>query len=197
MSLPSCDPRQGFTGHVTTTIPVGTGLSSSAALEVAVALALGAQGPHPQLAETLRRAEHRASGVPCGIMDQLSSLAGVEGHALLIDCTALTVTPVALPGDVAVVVVDSGERRQLATSGYAARRAEVMEAEALIGPLPDRDKSGRCVDREPRPAKTRPPCRQRERTCPRDRQPRSRRTTSRLPARSCSPATPASATTTR
>ncbi len=129
-------PPVGFTGRVSTSIPIGTGLSSSAALEVAVALALGTDLPPAALAQSLRQAEFRASGVPCGIMDQLASLTGVEGHAVLIDCTALTITPVPLPPDVDIVVVDSGERRALATSGYAARRAEVAAADALLGSLP-------------------------------------------------------------
>ena len=63
----------------TTTLPVGAGLSSSAALEVAVALALGFDGPALELARLCQRAEQRASGVPCGIMDQLASAAGVDG----------------------------------------------------------------------------------------------------------------------
>ena len=71
---PSCGPSRGIHGHVTTDIPIGAGLSSSAALEVAVALALGVTDAHrsswPQLC---RRAENRASGVPSGIMDQLAS----------------------------------------------------------------------------------------------------------------------------
>src|SRR5699024_10208182 len=86
-------PGRGFEGHVTTTLPVGAGLSSSAALEVAVAMALGFEGSPLALARLAQSAEHRASGVPCGIMDQLASAAGVAGHALLIDCHDLTVTP--------------------------------------------------------------------------------------------------------
>jgi galactokinase len=128
-------PEVGFTGEVTTTLPVGAGLSSSAALEVAVALALGFDGPPLALAETTQRAEQRASGVPCGIMDQLASAAGVAGHALLIDCHALTVTPVALPDGIEVRVVHSGEARSLAGSAYAERRAAVELAEADLGPL--------------------------------------------------------------
>jgi galactokinase len=69
-------------------------------------------------------------------MDQFASLLGVEGHAILIDCTTLEVTPVALPDDVAVVVVDSGQRRSLATVGYADRRAEVARAAEILGHLP-------------------------------------------------------------
>jgi galactokinase len=130
-------PATGFIGEVGTTIPIGTGLSSSAALEVAVALALaGEPGDRSALALACQRAEVRASGVPCGIMDQFASLLGVEGHAILIDCTTLEVTPVPVPDDVAIVVIDSGQRRQLATSGYADRRAEVARAEDLLGSLP-------------------------------------------------------------
>ena len=130
-------PPTGFIGQVSTTLPIGTGLSSSAALEVAVALSLVGDDrvDRRQLALACQRAEHRASGVPCGIMDQLSSLLGVDGHALLIDCTTLDVTPVRLPNDVAVVVVDSGERRSLSTVGYADRRAEVTRAGEILGPL--------------------------------------------------------------
>ncbi|HEX4819139.1 MAG TPA: galactokinase [Acidimicrobiales bacterium] len=130
-------PTTGFIGQVSTTLPIGTGLSSSAALEVAVALALVGDDrvDREQLALACQRAEHRASGVPCGIMDQLSSLMGVDGHALLINCTTLEVTPVSMPDDIAIVVVDSGERRSLSTVGYADRRAEVMRAAEQLGPL--------------------------------------------------------------
>lgn len=128
-------PEQGFVGEVRTTLPVGAGLSSSAALEVAVALALGADGPPLEVARLAQRAEHRASGVPCGIMDQLTSVAGVAGHALLVDCTELTVAPVPVPDDVEVVVVHSGQERTLAGSAYAERRARCEAAEAVVGPL--------------------------------------------------------------
>jgi galactokinase len=128
-------PPRGFTGQVTTTLPVGAGLSSSAALEVAVALALGFEGSALELALACQRAEQLASGVPCGVMDQLASAAGVAGHALLIDCTALTVAPVPIPEDLEVVVVPSGEVRQLAGSAYADRRAQCEAAIAVVGPL--------------------------------------------------------------
>jgi galactokinase len=128
-------PGTGFTGRVTSTLPVGAGLSSSAALEVAVALACGFEGTPLELALACQRAEHLASGVPCGVMDQLTSAAGVAGCALLIDCGALTVEPVPVPDDLWVVVVDSGERRALAGSAYAERRASCEAAAAVVGPL--------------------------------------------------------------
>ena len=125
----------GFVGTVDTTLPVGAGLSSSAALELAAALALGFSGEALALAQLGQRAEQRASGVPCGIMDQLASAAGVAGHALRIDCTTLSVTPVRLPEGVEVVVVDSGQRRELATSAYADRAAACQAAQGALGPL--------------------------------------------------------------
>jgi galactokinase len=131
-------PVHGWTGTVTSTVPVGAGLSSSAALEVACALALGADpGDALALARLCQRAEHRAVGVPSGIMDQLASVAGVAGAALLIDCHALSVTPAPLPpaDEVEVVVVHSGQARTLAGSAYAERVAQCAAAEAEIGPL--------------------------------------------------------------
>lgn len=128
-------PSVGGTGHVSSEVPADAGLSSSAALEVAVALALGFEGDRLDLARLCQAAEHAASGVPCGIMDQLASAAGVEGHALLIDCTTLDVTPVPVPVGAAVYVVDSGQRRALSSSAYAQRRAECEAAAAIVGPL--------------------------------------------------------------
>jgi galactokinase len=127
-------PRVGITGTVSTDIPIGAGLSSSAALELAVALALGFDGDALDLAQLCRRAEMRASGVPCGIMDQLVIAAGIAGHALLIDCGDLIVEPVRIPDDVQVVVLFVAHRT-LAGSAYADRVAECAEAEAVVGPL--------------------------------------------------------------
>jgi len=129
-------PDEGLVGTVTTTLPVGAGLSSSAALEVALVLALRPELDDPlAVAGLAQRAEHRASGVPCGIMDQLASAAGRAGHALLVDCGALTVEPVPLPEGLDVVVVHSGETRRLEGSAYAERAAQCQAAEAVIGPL--------------------------------------------------------------
>ena len=127
-------PTRGIRGHVTTTIPIGGGMSSSHALEVAVALALGFEGTVVELAQLTQRAENRASGVPTGIMDQFSIAGGVAGHALLMDCGALTITPVPMPDDVEVVVQFIAHRT-LVGSAYADRVAECAAAEELIGPL--------------------------------------------------------------
>ena len=127
-------PYGGLHGTVVTDIPIGAGLSSSAALEVAVALALGFEGDALSLAQLCRRAEIRASGVPCGIMDQLVIAAGRAGHALLIDCGDVTIEPVPIPDDVEVVVQFIAHR-VLINSAYAKRVAECETAEAEIGPL--------------------------------------------------------------
>ena len=131
-------PDDGLSGTVDSTLPIGRGLSSSAALEVAVALALGASVADPlALAQLCRRAEHRAVGVPSGIMDQLTILCAVPDAALRLDCRSLSVTPVALPSGVEVVVADSGQARSLAGSAYASRVAECGRVEAELGPLRD------------------------------------------------------------
>jgi galactokinase len=130
-------PTVGFQGSVRSSVPKGSGLSSSAALEVAVALALGAGEDRSalELAQLCQRAEHVSSGVPSGIMDQLASAAGVAGHALLIDCHTLEIRPTPVPDGLDVVVVHSGQPRTLSGSAYAERVAECARAEADIGPL--------------------------------------------------------------
>ncbi|HEX6417717.1 MAG TPA: galactokinase family protein [Acidimicrobiales bacterium] len=131
-------PSDGLVGMVHSTLPPGSGLASSAALEVAVATALGADRVNPvAAAQACQRAEQRAVGVPCGIMDQLVALAAVEDMVLRIDCDTLAIEHVPFPEDAEVVVVHSGEHRELTGSAYAQRRAECEAAERLIGPLRD------------------------------------------------------------
>jgi len=119
----------GIRGSVEADLPQGAGLGSSGAFEVAVALALSAAAgvePEPlELARACQRAEHRAIGVPSGILDQAASLLGRRGHALLLDCGTLEHRWLPWPDDVAIVVLDSGERRSLAGSGYGDRRREL------------------------------------------------------------------------
>jgi galactokinase len=129
-------PVRNIRGHVTTTIPVGAGLSSSAALEIASALAFGFDGTPADLAQLTRRAEHRATGVPTGIMDQLCIASAREGHATLIDCRSLGVTHVTVPTDVKFVVRFVAHRT-LQGSEYADRVAQCTEIEHRIGPLRD------------------------------------------------------------
>ncbi|MEO5843147.1 MAG: galactokinase family protein [Acidimicrobiales bacterium] len=132
-------PRQGFVGEITTTLPLGAGLSSSASLEVAVALAIADERDPLRLARLCQSAEHRGAGVPCGIMDQLIVAAAIDGHALLIDCHSLERRAVKIPDEVAIYAVHCGEPRRLMTSAYAERRADCAAAEAIIGPLREAD----------------------------------------------------------
>jgi galactokinase len=123
----------GFAGTISSTVPRGAGLSSSAALGVAIAGALCTAydlRPDPlELAEACRRAEERSTGVPCGIMDQAASVLGRAGHALLLDCGSLVYEHVPLPDDLVLVVLDSKVRRRLDDGRYAQRRAEVEAGE--------------------------------------------------------------------
>lgn len=124
----------GFDGEISCTIPIGAGLSSSAALEVATALALGDTSSAVERAKLCQRAEFRAVGVPCGIMDQLTVASGIRDHALLIDCHELTILPVQLPNDAKIVVQFIAERK-LASSSYGERVVQCAAAEKIIGPL--------------------------------------------------------------
>lgn len=141
MSERHMTPR-GFTGVITTDLPIGGGLSSSAALEVAAALAFGIDAGIDKgkvtdiatIAAVCRRAEHLATNMPCGIMDQLTSLAGIKDHALLIDCHSLDVTPIRIPESLAVWVVEVSSRT-LDGSEYPTRVAQCAAAEREIGPL--------------------------------------------------------------
>ena len=122
-------PPVGLRGELTSDLPAGAGLSSSAALEVAVALALCDVADwrvEPlELAEACRRAEFRAVGAPVGILDQAASLLGRRGHAVLLDCGTLEHRLVRVPEEAALVVADSGVEHSHETSGYAQRRAEL------------------------------------------------------------------------
>jgi galactokinase len=130
-------PPVGFVGSVSADLPIGSGLSSSAALEVAVALALtrtaGFELEPLALARAAQAAEHRAVGVPCGLMDQAASILGRRDHAVLLDTATLEHRLVALPRSLAIVVIDSGTPRLLSDSRYAERRGELERAIAAIG----------------------------------------------------------------
>ena len=125
-----------ISGHIHTTIPIGAGLSSSAALEISVALALGVELSATELALLTQRAEHMATGVPTGIMDQLCIASARHGHGTLIDCRTLEVTHVPIPTDIKIVVRFIAHRT-LVGSAYSDRVAECATAESLIGPLRD------------------------------------------------------------
>ena len=126
------------------TVPQGAGLSSSASLGVALAKALAVIGGHDGLTTTdlaliAQSAENDFVGVACGIMDQLASARSVAGHALLIDCRSLATTPIALPPDVAVVIVHSGIERGLVGSAYNERRQQCEAAARHYGVAALRD----------------------------------------------------------
>jgi galactokinase len=127
----------GADGYMTTDVPLGAGLSSSAALELALGLAFSALGGGTltprDLALAGRAAENDFVGVRSGAMDQLASALGREGHALFIDCRSLEVTPVRLPlDDVRFVICDTGVRHAHSSSGYNERRDECQRALALL-----------------------------------------------------------------
>ncbi len=130
-------PDVGMEAVVASDVPIGAGLSSSAAFEVACAVALAGVAEWSwdpaRLAEACRRAEERATGVPCGIMDQLIAVCGREGCALLIDCRSLETRAVPLPEGLSVLAVHSGQERTLAGSAYAERRQACEALAAKLG----------------------------------------------------------------
>jgi galactokinase len=122
----------GVTGSISSDLPQGAGLSSSAALEVVVATALceaaGFALEPLDLAALCRAAEHRAVGVPSGIMDQAASILGRAGYGVLLDCGTLEHRLVALPEGHVLLILDSGVRRRLESSGYGRRTQELRAA---------------------------------------------------------------------
>jgi galactokinase len=128
----------GFEADISGDLPVGGGLSSSAALEVAMATVIetlcGRQLPPFDRALLCQRAEHEFAGVPCGIMDQCAVTFGRADHALLLDCRSRVVRHVPFAtAEVRVLVVDSGVKHSLADGAYARRRAECAAAAARLG----------------------------------------------------------------
>jgi len=134
-------PSVGLAGTLTSNLPIGSGLSSSAALEVAIGLALCEAAtftlPPMELAAACQRAELRAVGVPCGILDQAASILGREGEAILLDCGTLEHSTIPISPEAGFVVIDSGVEHgaggSLADSGYADRRRELEAAMAAVG----------------------------------------------------------------
>lgn len=133
----------GWRAVIDTDIPTGASLSSSAAVEVAAISALlhraGLVWSPLEIARLGQRVENEIVGVPSGIMDQFISAGAVDGHASLMDCRALTLTPKPLPDDASVVVMDSMTRRQLVEGAYAERRASCERAAVEIGVAALRD----------------------------------------------------------
>lgn len=127
----------GWRATIASDVPIGAGLASSAALEVATIQAIlqlaGSSWSGVDVARLAQRVENEIVGVPSGIMDQLVSATAVVGHALLIDCRSLETTPHHLPDGAVVAVMDTGTRRRLADSPYAERREECVRAAELLG----------------------------------------------------------------
>jgi len=127
----------GWEGVLAGDVPIGAGLSSSAALEMAAARAFAAVSGLPwdpvAMAKLARRAENEWVGVGCGIMDPLIIGAGREGHATLVDCRSLEMRPAPLRPGTAVAVLDTSTRRELTGSAYNERRAQCEEAARALG----------------------------------------------------------------
>jgi galactokinase len=128
--------RAGITCHgvnllVDGRVPIGAGLSSSAAIEVATAIALldiaTAKLDNISIARLCQRAENEFVGARCGIMDQFTSVHGQRGHAILLDCRSLEYRALPLPGGLKLVICNTMVKHSLAAGEYNARRAECEE----------------------------------------------------------------------
>ncbi len=132
-----------FDAVIASSIPVGGGLSSSAALEMATATLvetlLGIRVDPDRKARWCQKAEHEFVGMPCGIMDQYASAMGRNGYALLLDCRSLDVRQVLIyDPEIAYVIADTQKKHELANSEYARRRAQCEEAvDAIRKRAPD------------------------------------------------------------
>ncbi len=127
----------GWQGVMKGNVPIGAGLSSSAALELATARTFSAvsgfRWDAQQMALLSQKAENEWVGMNCGIMDQLISATGQAGHAVLIDCRTLERTPAPLPPDTVVMVLDTNTRRGLVDSKYNERREQCERAAEFFG----------------------------------------------------------------
>jgi len=128
---------RGWEGVLSGDVPIGAGLSSSAALEVVTARAFavvsGWAWEPKVMAKLGQKAENEWVGMKCGIMDQMISAAGEAGHALLIDCRSLVTQSVPLPAGAAVAILDTATRRGLVDSAYNERRAQCEAAARFFG----------------------------------------------------------------
>ncbi|MCP4400670.1 MAG: galactokinase [bacterium] len=127
---------QGFDGLIESTIPFGSGLSSSAALEVATATAFKVSGALDidavDLALLCQQAENQFVGMNCGILDQYSSALGEAGCSIVLDCRNLTHTLASIPEEISVVICDTRAKRELTGSEYPERRAQCEEGARLL-----------------------------------------------------------------
>jgi len=125
-----------FALHLGGDIPIGSGLSSSASIEVASAMAMLAHAetelPAGKIALLCQRAENNYVGSPCGIMDQLVVTAAKAGHALLLDTRSLHWEHIPLPADVRIIVCNSMVKHSIATGEYGIRRNELEAGQAIL-----------------------------------------------------------------
>lgn len=144
----SGNPGRGFNAHISSTVPIGAGLSSSAAIECAVGSALnslwGASLSKQQLARAGQLGENQIVGAPTGIMDQTASIFGKADHAVFIDCRSLEIENVELQFakyDLELLVIDTRVAHRLVDGGYAQRRSACEEAAKAFGVSALRDLS--------------------------------------------------------
>ncbi len=128
---------QGMEAYIEGNLPIGAGLSSSAAMEVGAILSFQAisrfEMGRKEMALICQRAENEFVGMRCGVMDQLASLLSEEGKALFIDCRSLETKGVALPQGYVIAICDSKVRRELVSSEYNERRRDCEEASEVLG----------------------------------------------------------------
>jgi galactokinase len=135
----------GFSAEISGDLPAGSGLSSSAALELATALFLlklhGRELPTLEIAKACQRAEHNFVGVKSGLLDQVTSLFGKADHAVFFDCRSEEVRTVPFPAGLALVIAESGKPRELASGAYNLRREQTQAAARALGLSSLRDAS--------------------------------------------------------
>jgi galactokinase len=130
-------PVAGFEANFSSTLPLGAGLSSSAAIEVSMAVLLtrlfNFQVPAIDLARLCRKAENEYVGVSCGLLDQVSSIFGKKDHAIFLDCRAETVETFPFPPGIGLLIVHSGVKHALSGGEYNERRDQCFEAAEILG----------------------------------------------------------------
>lgn len=143
-------PGTGLELVIRSNVPVGAGLSSSAALECATARALqriwGTAFTELELARIGQEAEHLFAGVRCGLLDQVTSLFAARNHAVFFDCRSLRVERVPVPQDARFVIVQSGVQHALSDGAYNERRAECEKAARLLGVVALREADSPMID---------------------------------------------------
>lgn len=145
----------GFEAHFSSTLPLGAGLSSSAAIEVCTGVLLmklfGFHLSRLDLAKLCRKAENEFVGVSCGLLDQVSSIFGQKDHAIFLDCRAETVETIPVPPGVCLLIVHSAVKHALTGGEYNERRDQCFEAARIIGVPALRDTSTAQVTATPMP----------------------------------------------